>query len=146
MLDIERKILLRGMPDELMLIIECKSTVYYENQVGGVTCWRENIEGVLAPVDVAASTKQQIQDLPYAAGAAGISMEIADKIDLLLSSEAAARYLKVDRSRINDSWEAWIYVVALTPKGTAADYDSDYFGSPYGFETARGVLTWVNSD
>lgn len=139
-------IVLRGMPDELMLVVECPSGVRYENQVGGVVCWRGEQEGVLAPVDVARSTVEAIQNCPYPQGAEGISLEIADMIDALLAAEPAARMLKVDRTRLRESWEAWIYVLVDAPRATVQDINDGYYGSVYGFGCARGVLTWPNSD
>lgn len=139
-------ILLYTMPDELMLIVECSSGVRYENQVGGVVCWRGEQEGVLAPLDVARSTVEAIQNCPYPQGAQGISPEIADMIDALLAAESRARTLKVDRARLHESWEAWIYIVIDSPRTTMRDINDDYHGSIYGFGLVRGVLTWQNSD
>lgn len=134
------------MPDELMLIVECRSGVRYENQVGGVVCWRGEQEGVLAPVDVARSTFEAIEKCPYPQGAQGISLEIADTIDALLAAESGARMLKVDRERLHESWEAWIYVRIDAPFKKVQSLDDNYYGSVYGFGPSRGVLTWPNSD
>lgn len=139
-------ILLHDMPDGIMLIVECPSGVRYENQVGGVVCWRGEEEGVLAPVDLSSSTIEAIQNCSYPQGKAGISPEIADTIDGLLATESGARMLKVDRERLDESWEAWIYVQIDAPATTARDFNDNYYGSVYGFGTARGVLTWPNSD
>lgn len=139
-------IVLYGMPDELMLIVEYRSGVRYLNQVGGVVCAKEEQEGVLAPVDVARPTLEAIQNCPYPQGAQGISPEIADTIDALLASETRARMLKVDRSRLHESWEAWVYVRIDAPFKNVMSLNDNYYGSVYGFGPARGVLTWQNSD
>lgn len=140
------RILLWDMPDEIMLIVEHPSGVIYENQVGGVVCFPGEQEGVLAPVDVARATVEAVQNLPYRQGAEGISSEIADAIDALLAAESGARMLKVDRERMQESWEAWVYVQIDAPRTTVHKLGDGYFGSVYGFGSARGVLTWPNSD
>jgi hypothetical protein len=139
-------IVLWGMPDALMLIVECPSGVRYENQVGGVVCWRGEQEGVLAPVDVQDSTLAAIRSLPYPQGIEGITIEIANSIDALLAGEVAARMIKVDLARMHQSWEAWIYVEIEAPRATVQSLAPEYAGSVYGFGAVRGVLTWINSD
>jgi hypothetical protein len=139
-------IVLWNMPDELMLIIECSSGVLYENQVGGVVCFPGEQEGVLAPVDVGRAALEAIQNLPYPQGKEGIGAEIADAIDTLLAAEPGARMMKVDRQRLHESWEAWIYVLLDTPRTTLRSIGSGYHGSAHGFGSVRGVLTWPNSD
>lgn len=139
-------ILLHSMPDELMLIVEYRSGVRYENQVGGVVCARCEQEGVLAPVDAARSMVEAIQNLPYPQGAQGITVDLADAIDGLLAGEGRARMLSVDRARLHESWEAWVYVRIDAPLKSTWDVHDNYYGSVYGFGPTRGVLTWQNSD
>jgi hypothetical protein len=134
------------MPDALMLIVECPSGVRYENQVGGVVCWRGEQEGVLAPIDVGGATLEAIQHLSYPQGIEGITIEIADSIDALLVAETGARMIKVDRARLHQSWEAWIYVEIESPRATVQGLAPEFSGSVYGFGVVRGVLTWPNSD
>ena len=55
-----RTIDLAAMPDEVMLLVEHASGVVYRNQVGGVTCWQAEIEGVLAPIDVGREIVERI--------------------------------------------------------------------------------------
>lgn len=141
-----KKIMLWGMPDALMLIIEHDSGVVYENQVGGNICWPGMQEGVLAPVEVGPLTQEKIEVLPYPNGAAGISVEIADELDTLLASENTTRFLSVDRSRLHECWEAWIYVIISAPPGQSVSPGEKYFGPAYGFGIKRAVLTWINSD
>ena len=142
-------ILLWGMPDELMLVVEHPSGVRYQNQVGGNACAQPELEGVLAPIEVSAATRDRIQRLNYP-NRPGIPEETADAIDALLATEPTARFLKVDRSRRLESYEAWVFVlIDASPQPT---YDmppkagDTYFGSLFGFGPCRGVLTWINSD
>ncbi|WP_437951053.1 DUF6210 family protein [Sorangium sp. So ce296] len=134
------------MPDEIMLVVEHPSGVVYQNQVGGVVCWQAELEGVLSPLDLSDETAQRIQNCPYPSGREGITDEVADTIDALLASEPGARFLKVDRARLGHSWEAWVYVLVDSPDSSASDVAGTYFGPIRGFGSARGVLTWPNSD
>jgi Family of unknown function (DUF6210) len=141
-----KRIILWTMPDELMFVIEHPSGVLYENQVGGVVCFNGEQEGVLAPLDVARATVEAVQNLPYPQGVEGISEEIADALDALLTAESRASMIKVDRERLHESWEAWIYVRIEAPRTIVRNIHDDYHGSVYGFGPSRGVLTWQNSD
>jgi hypothetical protein len=144
-----RKIIRLGnMPFDVMLVIEHHSGVFYQNQVGGNVCAEEELEGVLAPVGLDAETVEVIANLEYLNGRKGISDEIADAIDRILGAVQARRATKadvvrVDRTRLQDSWEAWVYVVIDSPTSFP---DDNLFDSRLGFGTARGVLTWPNSD
>lgn len=141
-----RKIInLYGLPYEVMLILEHTSGVTYENQVGGTLCWKATVEGVLAPVDLDPDLVEQIMNLPYEPRR-GISAEVADAIDGVLAASSGGRYLKVDRARLAESWEAWVYVVADVPESSEFQLQGPYFGAPRGFGRSMGVLTWPNSD
>src|SRR5689334_5814997 len=105
-----------GMPDEVMLIVEHSSGVRYLNQVGGVLCWQAEVEGVLAPLDATPEVNERIQNCPYPSGRKGITKEIADTIDALLASHRGTTFLKVDRARLDESWEAWVYVLIDSPE------------------------------
>lgn len=143
-----RKIIrLWNMPFEVMLVIDERSGVFYQNQVGGNVCAQEELEGVLAPVELDAESVELIAHLPYV-NRKGISDEIADAIDRVLAAVQTKRAIKadvvrVDRSRLQDSWEAWVYVVVDSPENIT---DDNFFDSWLGFGTTRGVLTWPNSD
>lgn len=142
-----KRVLLWNIPDEIMLVVEHPSGVVYQNQVGGVVNWQAELEGVLAPLDVRPDAVRRIQDCPYPSGREGITDEIADAIDALLASEPGARSVRVDRARLGQSWEAWVYVLIDSPeRSTVEAAADDCFGSICGFGRARGVLTWQNSD
>jgi hypothetical protein len=137
---------------EPMLIVECPSGVVYMNQVGGNVCWHPEQEGVLAPLGMDPEPDEKLARLPYPIGREGISVEIADAIDELLASARHTQFIHVDRSRLSECWEAWIYVVLDTP--LTGDFRREantpagrtYYGEVFGFGAARGVLTWPNSD
>jgi len=129
------------LPDEVTLLLEHPSGVFYENQVGGVVCSRATLEGMLAPIDLPSDAVQHIMNLPYDAGL-GISAEIADAIDGALAASPGARYLKVDRARLAESAEAWVFVVADIPESAELRLEHPYSGAPRGFGASTGVLTW----
>lgn len=136
---------LYALPYEVMLILEHPSGVIYENQVGGTLCWKARIQGVLAPVDLDPDSVEQIRKLSYEPRP-GISAEIADAIDSVLAASSGGRYMQVDRARIAESWEAWVFVVADIPTSAEFQVEGPYFGAPRGFGRSTGVLTWPNSD
>src|ERR1041385_5697651 len=138
-------IVLYDLPDDIMLIVEHPSGVRYLNQVGGVTCWQAEMEGVLAPVDTSPDVKERLQNFSYP-GRPGISDQDADTLDGLLASFPGTSFLKVDRTRMNESWEAWVYVLVESPERAEPTLSGPYFGPLHGFGAAKGVLTWPNSD
>ena len=141
-------ILLWGMPDEMMLVIEHPSGVRYQNQAGGYACMQPELEGVLSPLEVDAAVKERIRRLDYPPR--GVSLETADEIDALLAMERTSRFLKVDRSPLLESREAWVFVLIDATENLTYDLppkeNETYFGPVYGFGPCRGVLTWINSD
>jgi Family of unknown function (DUF6210) len=140
-----RRIRLSHMPRDVMLIIGYPSGVVYENQVGGVACSRGELEGVLVPVGLPAGDAERFMALPFP-GAAALNADVADRIDEILASVPFARYLKVDRNRLRESCEAWVFVLAEIPADSTFQLYGPYFGAPRGFGPAGGVLTWPNSD
>lgn len=120
---------------DLGLIILCNSGVVYSNQVGGVSCMQFSEEGILTIIEddieyVRNGLFEITKDYPTY-----LTLDHADKIDLLFSQHSCASYIKVDRSRISESMEAWIYV----------DVEECMFPIN-GFGKSKGVLTWSNSD
>jgi hypothetical protein len=76
----------------------------------------------------------------------GIDDETADFIDRVLSSSAAYTHnLKVNRQRLKERMEAWVYVnIAST-----VDDEGNLIVNGWDFSycrTTEGVLTWQNSD
>ncbi len=139
-----KRILLWEMPDAAMLIIEHASGVVYQNQVGGTACWQAEQEGILAPLELTPETK--LAELPFVPGGEGITQELADAMDALLAGEPTSRAVKVDRARVGECWEAWIYVTVDSPESAEPSVSGDHFGYMLGFGRVRGVLTWPNSD
>ena len=133
------------------LIIAHLSGVLYTNQVGGYACLHPEIEGVFTPLEDDFG-KLEYKLSNYFVGPKwkgwcyqGIDAETADFIDKHLHSWKPTSRLSVDRAKLKESCEAWIWVkidsndFVKTPNGI---YESDFRG----FDSKSGILTWQNSD
>ena len=139
-----RTITLWSMPSEVMLVIEHPSGVVYTNQTGGTSCMQPELEGVLVPLDLEPEQTEKLAKL--CVEVPSVSPELADAIDAILAT--APGRLRVDRTLLYESHEAWIHVVGDPPP----EYDpceavtGDWFADWLGFASVRGVITWPNSD
>lgn len=134
------------LPLEVMLVIEHASGVVYTNQTNGVLCRQSKMEGVLVPLGLSDADSERVMQLPYEP-ILGLKAELADEIDRLLGIELSTQHIKVDRSRLHESVEAWVFVRVDTQElQSDGSAPPDYFGMMYGFGAITGVLTWPNSD
>lgn len=138
-----KRVLLWNMPDSIVLIVEHASGVVYQNQVGGDASWQIELQGVLVPLELDPEAARNIEQAPYTSSREGLSQEGADQIDAALAAGPYTRTIKVDRARLGDCWEAWVYVTIDAPASDQVEVQgNDYFGPLYGFGAAKGVLTW----
>ncbi|EQA72902.1 DUF6210 family protein [Leptospira noguchii] len=126
--------------ENIGLIIEYQTGIIYSNQTGGYACLQPEVEGFLVPLeDLENKIQQSLQE--YFTGPKWRSWchdeETADFIDSLLKP---FYYLKVNRSKLLQSHEAWIYMELLLQKG---DLEYQIYS---GFLEKSGILTWGNSD
>lgn len=128
--------------DNAGLILPWPSGVIFQQQTGGYSCLQDSLEGVFVPLDDFAGHAQEL--LRHFTGpiwrgncARGINTETADFIDATLGWIPGHSTIKVDRSRLADSHEAWIHVTIADPVST---------GLLEGFSAGSAVLTWPNSD
>jgi hypothetical protein len=156
------------------VIIQFPSGVLYSNQVGSYACLQPEVEGVYVPlVSEVLDQEKILRDHfmgPKWSGCCSneIDNEDADVIDEILKQSFFTSFIKVDRSQLRSSCEAWVYVnIATQPEeclidwrsaegvGTTAsgktlhdsDYDLPVISYPfYGFGQCSGILTWSNSD
>ena len=139
------------------IILCCDSGVYYTNQTGGTFCLQPEVEGVYLPL----RNDYRIPELTFESpeldlsayfcgpkyrgtGAIyGLDEEDANFIDGILDKVRLSPSVRVDRRRLKDSHEAWVYVTILGNE--ASEPDSALFANfaPY---PRQGVLTWANSD
>lgn len=139
----------------LGLIIHAKSGVRYTNQTGGYACLQPEIEGFLVPLhnDLALDPIELLGPEPelqaYFAGpkhagcgaSLGLDEEDAFEISKILASHRLAQVICLDRDRLKDSREAWLYVSIINDDEGPAPSFSGF--APY---PRPGVLTWANSD
>lgn len=144
------RVRLWGMPLEVMLVLECKSNVLYVNQIGGHVCARGQIEGVLVPLAMKESRYDEISKLPYPHAVNQVFLSSMDRIDRILADDLSTKFIRVDRTRLSESMESWIYVTVDVPVDPLSEDPEhllgDYFGAAFGFGKAKGVLTWPNSE
>jgi hypothetical protein len=126
--------------DGLGLIVNFPSGVIYTNQVAGYACLHPKAEGVFVPLPVDAG-RSGIYSLQqhFRGGWRPIGVSDADIVDGILKRNGYS-YLEVNRSKLGESYEAWINVLI----GRASE--GGWPSPAEGFEGRTGVLTWQNSD
>ncbi|ACL03123.1 conserved hypothetical protein [Desulfatibacillum aliphaticivorans] len=132
--------------ERIGLIIVWKSGVVYSNQTGGLACFLSKQEGVFVPIGEGLLNQDELLwehftgSKWFGACMDGIDEETADYIDEVLEQNIETSCVKVDRSRLGKSHEAWIYVTI------ADDPNSEERRIIKGFDGCRAVLTWDNSE
>jgi len=117
------------------------SGVIYSNQTGGCACTRPEAEGILVPFNndppldspekaLWRRLRSILENAPY------LTPELADRVDAVLADDPDTHFAKVDRSRLRDSHESWVYV----------EIAADASFLLRGFGPAKAILTWPNSD
>jgi hypothetical protein len=135
---------------QLALIIKCDSGVVYNNQTGGNFCLQNQEEGILAIIfDSTGDILNRIS--LYTQNKIALTEEDADYINEILWSYSVTRMLSVDKSKLNDSVEAWIYVdiedkEEIENKLKESNHEVHPVYDFRGFGKKEGVLTWDNSD
>ena len=169
--------------EEPALILDWESGVIYTNQAGGSYCMQPTHEGVLVPLGNDCNLDDRLSAYFAKPGVppAGLRPADADALDAILRTPedgfvvTPAFFVEVDRSRLADSLEAWVYVTIVTcPEEHLIAYQQDRDGTishtttlsgrawspsdqpelgPYatlyplsGFGRRSAVLTWMNSD
>lgn len=137
---VEVEVSLYGL-EQTALILLSDNGVVYQNQAGGNACMQPKAKGLLVPV-----TNEPPLDNLYE-GALDYKLSsvcrdlielnegVADKIDTILKKELHGLAVVVDRARLNESMEAWIYVDVQSGSEDVK-----------GFSESGAVLTWPNSD
>lgn len=139
----------------LGLIISWPTGVIYTNQTGGTANLASEMEGAFVPLrndctlpdHVLISPANDLWDYftsPRRSGTGAIDSlepEDADFIDDLLRQASLFPVLRVDRTRLTDSHEAWVHVVISGDEPNPVPLFEGF--TPY---PRSGVLTWQNSD
>jgi hypothetical protein len=125
----------------LGLIIPFPSGVIYQNQADGLLCTHPQVEGVFVPLSVKSGVVELWALQQHFRGATVINQDSAEVVDSILRRYGHV-YLKVNSTRLAESFEAWFHVVvdeAQRPELPLALPIS-------GFGKCEGILTWPNSD
>jgi hypothetical protein len=132
--------------DCLGLILLDPSGVFYYNQACGHSCLQKFEEGVFSYIrDEGNKLHKAISE--YMLNKDRILPEDADYLDDQFTRSWDAKYLRIDRNRLNDSMEAWIYVTIDQSLTDSLKDESVYYNTAFkGFTCAKAVLTWDNSD
>lgn len=123
--------------DGIGLIISFPSGVIYTNQVGGFGCFHPEMEGFFVPLSLGHKNILFALQQHFKGNWHHIENSDADIIDKLLRTDEF-EFVKVDRSKMNESFEAWIYI--------DIEQLSRDLQLLNGFGNTKGVLTWMNSD
>jgi len=118
------------------LIVPAPSGVIYSNQVAGYQTNQAELEGILVPVDCwnQAGTLERVDRLMLDKDR--LTVADADEIDALLSAAEFGIPARVDRDRLADSSESWLWLVV----------DQEALLLVEGLEFTAAVLTTENSD
>src|SRR5262249_17548763 len=137
----------------LGLIVEYHSGIVYSNQTCGNLCRQSELEGVFIPLRNHVTPGGRLlspesellayftQPSTGKLGVDGLDAEEVAFIESVLDKYNLSDLISIDRSRLAESHEAWVYVKL------AGEQDTDvplYSGlGPY---PRSGVLTWTNGD
>ena len=126
----------------LALIVPTSSNIVYRTQTGGHACLPSQMEGYLVPFAGEDNGKCD-RLLAHFSGpkwggwcAEFIDAETADVIDSVLADAPGRNQVRVDRTKLNLSWEAWVHVRMEGPLRGLLEHDVP----------SEAVLTWPNSD
>jgi hypothetical protein len=120
----------------LALIVKAATGIRFTNQVGGTGCFHPEVEGVLVPLPERVGRPEYYALSQHFRGDwSALEESDADVIDRILHRNGLG-WMKVDRARLGESWEAWVHV-HIDPS------TQDLFEASHWVE---GILTWENSD
>ena len=129
------------------VIILVNSGVIYENVTCGTACVRRCEEGVLllpTMPELVPDSSTEVYLCPVEAKLKamewgpiqGINVVRASEIDSVLKNYGFTKGISVDKTRLQESEEAWVYV----------DVEPAELSLYSGFGSCKGVIVWANSD
>lgn len=140
----KRNISLWGLADVVLIVLE-ETGIVYENQVMGNCCVQASAEGICVPLSpdypIDSRGRPAVMTLGERLGEAVLCAHYLDEklavlVDVILNQYPETRGIQVDRDKLSDSGEAWLYV-KIEPTESSPIKD---------FGPCKGVLTWLNSD
>jgi hypothetical protein len=119
-----------------LILEDASSDVTYLNQTAGHCCGQRHARGFF--VFVEDETRRIYNAIaPFMENKETLSAADADYLDTVFTDNYKARHLSVDRTKLEQSEEAWVHVKV------ALDDESESYT---GFAAETGILTWDNSD
>ena len=126
-----------------ILICPGETGIEYTNQVNGTACEQPVQEGFIIPLDhdypieqpellLANQLINQFKDN----SCGELTQQHADSIDLLLERFPETAGVSVDRTRLKNSCESWVWVKCVESSYSCFE----------GFGNFNAILTWCNSD
>ncbi len=126
----------------LALIVPASTGIVYRNQTGGHACLPSQTEGYLVPLagDVHDKCERLLSHFSGAKWGGWcserIDEETADVIDGILADMPGRDEIVVDRTKLDESWEAWVHVKVNGPLLALVEHAAP----------TEAILTWPNSD
>lgn len=135
-------VILDAVPD-LGLIVKAPTGVRYSNQAAGYACAHPEAEGYFVPLS--ARVGRPIAALFELFGGAWECLDAtqANAVDDALKQHGLA-CLRVDRSMLEQSWEAWVHVI-ISPDDLESRWRAQIPLTNVATKV-RAILTWPNSD
>lgn len=139
-----KKIIDVCMNNGVGIIISYKSGVFFTNQTGGLACHHPIYEGIYTPLDldnpISFFNDIHLADIfdAYTTKDFIITLDDADKLDIIFSKHPNMKRFIVDRSKLKESEEAWIYVIMK--------HDNYQYADIQGFKECKAVIIYENSD
>jgi hypothetical protein len=132
--------------DRLGLILLEPSGVFYYNQACGHSCLQKFEEGIFSYIrDDGQELYKAVSE--YLLYKDSLTPKDADLLDSQFIQSCDAKYLRVDRNRLDNSMEAWVYVTIDQALNDNLKNESVYYNTAFkGFTCTGAVLTWDNSD
>lgn len=128
--------------NSLALIVPASTKVVYRNQTGGHASLQSEAEGYLVPFagEVGDKCERLLSHFtgPKWGGwcSERIDEETADEIDSVLAEMPGRDQITVDRTKLSQSCEAWVYVRIIGPLLALVEHAAP----------SEAILTWPNSD
>lgn len=129
---------LDAFPD-LGLIVKASTGVRYSTQAAGFACEHPEAEGYLVPLRTRVGRPELATFSGQFRGSwESLSAVQADAIDHALSRHGIGS-MRVDRSMLGQSWEAWVHVIV-------APDEQESIPLAGLSQEVKGILIWPNSD
>ena len=152
-------LLLEETEPAMGLIIECPSGIIFHNQAGGYCCTQPETEGIFLPIRASENTYNTLlgffshaylKNTPRPTSQLnnwsppGCLLTLLDseipRLNLILHSLIPDLPLSLNKNKIAESQEAWLYVQIHSA------HSDEHSTQLHGFNNSCAILVWGNSD